>query len=351
VRICLVSNARLPVRLYGGIERMVQWLAQEFLRAGHAVTVVARSGSELPGVRMVAADDPAQALARIPADVDIVHFHGWPPPDDFPQPWLFTLHGNAAPGETLPAHTVGISADHARRHGLRAYLYNGVDPQEFVFETRKQDHLLFFSKVRRRVKGAARALRLARTNHLKLTVAGGYRFDRWRPQGAPHGRRRRPALSHRLGRALRAGAGGSADQRHAGHRHPARLRPRTGARGRGRHLRARRGLPPRAGTGATLQAPGLQGLGDGTLQRGGLRAAPPGFAARSTRRPAAPSGVRLPAICSRSWYKRAHTPHGDAMARGDRTSPAEDLMDLTSRLPWRAGLALDSISDGTGLAA
>ncbi|MBL0418919.1 glycosyltransferase [Ramlibacter sp. AW1] len=177
MRICLISNARLPVRLYGGTERIVQWLAQEYLRAGHEVTLVARSGSRLAGVRFIPADSAAQALERLPADADIYHFHAWPPPDDFPRPWLFTLHGNAAPGERLPARTIGISADHARRHRLPVYVYNGVDPSEFEFRADKQDHLLFFSKVRRRVKGAARALRLARANHLKLTVAGGYRLD------------------------------------------------------------------------------------------------------------------------------------------------------------------------------
>lgn len=174
MRVCLVSNARIPVRLYGGIERVVQWLAQDLAAMGHQVTLVARSGSAIAGVQCIAADSAQEALQRLP-EADIYHFHGWPPPDDFARPWLYSLQGN----EPLPqpAHTVGISADHARRHGLATFVYNGVDPSEFIFRERKQDHLLFFSKVRRRVKGAPRALRLARAHRQKLVVAGGYRFD------------------------------------------------------------------------------------------------------------------------------------------------------------------------------
>jgi glycosyltransferase involved in cell wall biosynthesis len=174
MRICLVSNARIPPPLYGGIERVVQWLAQDLSAMGHEVLLVARTGSALPGVRCIPADSAQEALQRLPA-ADVYHFHGWPPPDDFARPWLYTLHGNEP--QRQPAHTIGISADHARRHGLRTFVHNGVDPGEFVFRQEKQDHLLFFSKVRRRVKGAPRALRLARAHHQRLVVAGGYRFD------------------------------------------------------------------------------------------------------------------------------------------------------------------------------
>lgn len=53
LRIALIAGARLPVEKYGGIERVVVWLAREFTRQGHAVTLIARPGSFVPGVRMV----------------------------------------------------------------------------------------------------------------------------------------------------------------------------------------------------------------------------------------------------------------------------------------------------------
>ena len=177
VHICLVSDAKLPVRLYGGTERIVQWLAEEFLALGHQVTLVALAGSHLPGVRCIPVAGPREAVQAIPANADICHFHAWPPSGEWPGNWLFTLHGNAAPGEVLPARTVCISADHARRHGVPVFIHNGVNARELVFRADKQDHLLFFSKVRRRVKGAARALRLARAHGQRLAVAGGTRLD------------------------------------------------------------------------------------------------------------------------------------------------------------------------------
>lgn len=177
MHICLVVNALIPVKKYGGTERIVQWLAQEYVRMGHQVTLVAKAGSVLDGVTCLPAKSKQEAWGRVPATADIVHFHAWEPSNDFPFKWLYTLHGNSTNPQSLPAHTVCISADHARRHGRSVYVYNGVDPTEFVFKEKKQDHLLFFSKVRRRVKGARRALKLAKDVNESLVVAGGYRLD------------------------------------------------------------------------------------------------------------------------------------------------------------------------------
>ena len=177
MHICLIVNARLPVRLYGGTERIVQWLAKEYVQLGHRVTLVSLPGSDLPGVHCIPAQSADEARSRIPADADVCHFHAWEPPNDFPRPWLFTLHGNESDPGQIPAQTVCISADHARRHQRQTYVYNGVDPSEFIYREHKQDYLLFFSKVRRRVKGAARAVSLARRFGHNLVLAGGFRLD------------------------------------------------------------------------------------------------------------------------------------------------------------------------------
>lgn len=156
---------------------MVEWLVAELIRQQHEVILVAPPGSRIPGVRLIEARTREEALAMIPQDVDIVHFHGWPPSDDFALPYVFTLHGNEKNPESLPKNTVFISANHAARHGGVHFVYNGIDPGEFRFEREKKDFLLFFSKVRRRVKGARRALKLAKCERQSLVVAGGSRFD------------------------------------------------------------------------------------------------------------------------------------------------------------------------------
>ena len=177
MHICQVISAKIPVAKYGGTERIVQWLCAEFVSAGHKVTLISLPGSDLPGVNCISATTENQAWQAIPPDAEIVHFHSWQPFDDFDKPWLYTLHGNSTTPKTLPTQTVCISADHARRHAKKTFIYNGVNPDELIYNETKLDHLLFFSKVRRSVKGANRALKLAKNHQQRIVMAGGNRFD------------------------------------------------------------------------------------------------------------------------------------------------------------------------------
>ncbi|NTW83852.1 MAG: glycosyltransferase family 4 protein [Chlorobiaceae bacterium] len=177
MKICLVFDLRLPARKYGGTERVIEWLILEYRKKGHSITVVAPSGSSLQGVRCISADSREQVLKVIPLDTDIVHFHAWPPPADFDLPWLYTLHGNTEDIASLPKNTVFVSENHAARHGGKLHIYNGINPDEFVFNTCKKDFLLFLALIRRKVKGAERAIRLARKYNLPVVFAGGSRID------------------------------------------------------------------------------------------------------------------------------------------------------------------------------
>lgn len=144
---------------------------------GHAVVLVAPTGTSLGGVTFIPADTHKEALTAIPRDVDIVHFHSWPPESEFALPWIYTLHGNTSDGFVPPKNTVFISANHAARHRGKIFVYNGIDPEEFVFRERKQDYLLFLSLIRRKDKGARRAIRLARRYNMPTIFAGGTRLD------------------------------------------------------------------------------------------------------------------------------------------------------------------------------
>ena len=177
MKICLVCDTRLPATKYGGTERVVEWLAREFCNMGHTVALVAPTGTFLQGVRLIPADTYEQALRAIPRDADIVHFHSWPPPSDFELPWLYTLHGNTDDVSQLPKNTVFISANHAERHQGKLFVYNGVNPEEFVFREQKTDYLLFLALIRRKVKGAERAIKLARRYGMSTVFAGGSRLD------------------------------------------------------------------------------------------------------------------------------------------------------------------------------
>ena len=89
-------------------------------------------------------------------------------------PTLWTMHGNARTGEVLPPGGIGLSADHARRHGFAHWVYNGLDPAEYRFEPIKHGFDLFLGRLHP-VKGWHWAVNGARRAGRSLVVAGGWR--------------------------------------------------------------------------------------------------------------------------------------------------------------------------------
>ncbi|HEU5303769.1 MAG TPA: glycosyltransferase, partial [Gemmatimonadales bacterium] len=152
MHIALYFHGRLPARGYGGTQRVVVWLARGLAELGHDVTLLAPTGSRVPEARLVEVDPaemgrPGFDLGRLlPDSVDILHAHAplLAPPR---HPHVFTLHGNLRPGRTPPPNTIFLSADHARRHGGTAFVYNGADSSEFVFRATKGDYDLFLGRL------------------------------------------------------------------------------------------------------------------------------------------------------------------------------------------------------------
>ena len=182
MHIALYSHARLPVHGYGGTQRVVVWLARGLAELGHQVTVLAPPGSRLPEARLItltASDARSRDfdLSRYcPDNTDILHTHvRLPRPPS--GPFVFTLHGNRVEA-TAPPNTIFLSANHARRHGAEAFVYNGVDPGEFVFRSAKAGYDLFLGRLHG-VKGYRWAIDGARRAGKHLIVAGGWRPS-WR---------------------------------------------------------------------------------------------------------------------------------------------------------------------------
>jgi glycosyltransferase involved in cell wall biosynthesis len=113
----------------------------------------------------------------LPPGVEVLHAHRPLGPSEVPTLW--TLHGNAQPGRSYPPNLVCLSADHARRHGTTAFVYNGLDPREYRFEPRKEDFDLFLGRLHG-AKGWRWAMEGARRAGRSLVVAGG-----WRPTLRP----------------------------------------------------------------------------------------------------------------------------------------------------------------------
>jgi glycosyltransferase involved in cell wall biosynthesis len=188
LKILLFHPVPLPPKDYGGVERVVLWLAEGLRDFGHEVTVAALEGSRLPrGVKLLPipmGERSAESLvARIPRGTEVVHFQA--PPEagyfrDGVPPSITTIHGNGKPGEVFPVNTVFLSKNHADRHGRKTFVYNGVNPEEFDLPRklgvlRRTSTPIFLSKTTLRTKNLAGAMEIARRAGMSLSIAGGSR--------------------------------------------------------------------------------------------------------------------------------------------------------------------------------
>lgn len=177
MRVTLVCDRKVPPARYGGTERVVFNLASELLLLGHSVSLISPKGSFIPGCEHLFARTKEDALSLIPARSDLVHFHGWlPDPSVYESNWLMTLHGNTDDPNCLPQQCCCLTRNHADRHQKRLYVYNGLDPRDYRVGD-PHNYVLYFSKVRRRVKGAPQAIKMANQYNFDLKMGGGSRLD------------------------------------------------------------------------------------------------------------------------------------------------------------------------------
>jgi glycosyltransferase involved in cell wall biosynthesis len=181
MHVALYFHRPLPVQGYGGTQRVVVWLARGLTQLGHQVTLLAPQGSQVPGVNLIGLDP--RRIGRpgfditpfVPRSADILHAHS-PLAIASSQPHVLTLHGNLREGMTAAPNTIFVSADHARRHGSTAFVYNGVDPSEFVLRRAKADYDLFLGRLHS-AKGYRWAIEGAKRSGKRLLVAGGWRLS------------------------------------------------------------------------------------------------------------------------------------------------------------------------------
>jgi glycosyltransferase involved in cell wall biosynthesis len=179
MHVAVASHYRLPVKGYGGTERVVVALVRGLAARGHRVTLLAAPGTRVAEASVVevppsALTDPAADLATLtPRDADILHAHFLL--QRVPaHPFVQTLHGNMRPGSPTPPNTIFVSRDHARRHGSDVFVYNGLDPANYVFRAAKSDYDLFLGRLHG-VKGYRWAIAGARCSGRRLVIAGGWR--------------------------------------------------------------------------------------------------------------------------------------------------------------------------------
>lgn len=180
MRVTLVAPAGIPTRGYGGTERQVEWLAAQLVRLGHDVTVIAarRTGDAPFEIRQ--AGTAQQVRDAIPADTQLVHFHG--PYLDVPYPSLNTCHivgldlSRFAESSGAPQNWNFVSASHARSYGRATFVYNGFPVDAYRLAAGKNERLFFLAGIARAGKNLNRAVDLARKYDLGLDIAGGVRW-------------------------------------------------------------------------------------------------------------------------------------------------------------------------------
>lgn len=179
MHVVLYIRDRLPVRKYGGTQRIVVYLARGLAAAGHRVTLLAGAGTlvpeasvvELPALKSGAA--PSDLRPWLPSGVEILLAFS-PPRGPLDVPWIRSLHGNRKRGTPSAPNTLFLSRDHATRHGATAFVYNGIDLGEFRLQAVKADYDLFLGRLHR-IKGYRWAIEGARRSGRRLVLAGGWR--------------------------------------------------------------------------------------------------------------------------------------------------------------------------------
>lgn len=180
MHILIVVNSILPVKTYGGTERVVWYLAKELAKRKHKVTFLAKEGSFCPFANIIPIKQNMTLESQVPEDVDIVHFNNHNPESSFTKPCIITQHGNFMEGN-MHRNTVFVSRNHAERYGSNQYVYNGMDWDDYGSVTldNKRSYYHFLGKAAWRLKNVRGAINVVNRLPLseRLYVLGGTRFN------------------------------------------------------------------------------------------------------------------------------------------------------------------------------
>jgi glycosyltransferase involved in cell wall biosynthesis len=179
MHILIVNNTSIPVKQYGGTERVIWWLGKQLVKMEHKVSYLVGPGSYCDfatGVHTLNHSIPFNQ--QIPPGVDLVHLNC--KVNEQPNiPYIFTLHGNNNDQYPLDLNTVFVSKNHASRYGSDSYVHNGIDPADYGDPglDQKRNYFHFLGDGAWRVKNLRGAIKIAQQSKIKFRVIGGKRFN------------------------------------------------------------------------------------------------------------------------------------------------------------------------------
>ncbi|MFC6102629.1 glycosyltransferase [Olivibacter domesticus] len=178
MKIVLVGNVCIPALKYGAIERIICWLGKELSKMGHEVTYLVSEGSYGHYGKIIVRDEKRTLESQIPVDADVVHFH-YPINNYTDKPHIVTIHGNSSSSRPFSINSVFVSNDHATRYGATAYVYNGIDAEEYGKPnfSYKRSYFHFLGKAAWRTKNVRGAIDVAVAAKETLFVLGGTRLN------------------------------------------------------------------------------------------------------------------------------------------------------------------------------
>lgn len=178
MKICIVHNSKIPVVLYGGIERVIWDLGAELAQMGHKITYLVPKGSSCPFADVIFLNPELPLETQIPDNVDFVHLH-FQPEVEIVRPHLITIHGNLPTSISFPQNTSFVSRNHALRYNADAFVYNGLRWDEYGtpdFKS-KWNYVHFLGKAAWRVKNVKGAIQIAKANRTPIKILGGTRLN------------------------------------------------------------------------------------------------------------------------------------------------------------------------------
>ncbi|MGR5120665.1 glycosyltransferase [Vibrio astriarenae] len=175
MNILVFSTKTLPVKNYGGTERVVWDLVEALHLLGHRVTLLSGKGTQCDWARVIEYQADIPLNDQIPQDIDLVHFHAKFEPID--KPYVITQHGNSS--GPIDENTIFVSKQHAENHGGVAYVHNGLNWDNYLQPSlaMKRERFHFLGKAAWRVKNVQGAIDITRKAGEQLDVLGGHRFN------------------------------------------------------------------------------------------------------------------------------------------------------------------------------
>ena len=181
MKIHLVNNGTLPVYSYGGTERVVWYLGKTLAKLGHDVNFLVDKSLGCEFATIIERNPEVDLIDQITDDFDIVHFHYLPKNiGKLRVPYIITQHGNSSVDTPLDKNTVFVSKNHAKRHRAEAFVYNGLDWNDYGNPQLENKRLYFhfLGKAAWRVKNVKGAIDTTlKLKGEKLHVLGGNRLN------------------------------------------------------------------------------------------------------------------------------------------------------------------------------